>query len=214
MPNHITNQIIAPTEVIEAITRGYTPEEIQTYKDETEVIRERELTNWFTAERKELALMQRGDRAEAMLAERIADFNLVVPQPVNIETGGCSREHDEGVVCWWDWNLHYWGTKWNAYRTEIERQDDGTAKLRFETAWSHPFPVIEALSKKFPDFEFEVSYADENLGYNLGKYQIKDGARTELEELTEGSPASIDFAAQLRHGETYAELAAEWACNE
>lgn len=210
MPNHIQNQITAPAEVIDAITRGYTPEEIQSYKDEIEELRERDLTDWFTAERKESALKAQEAEAVKMLTAKITDFNMVIPQPVNIETGGCSGKHEPGIICWRDWSIKNWGTKWNGYQPEIEHNEDGTAQLRFETAWSHPVPVIEALSTMFPEAEIQVSYADEDLGYNLGKYEILNGARTELLEIEEGSNGANDFAAQLKYGKTYAELQKEW----
>lgn len=218
MPNHVQNQITAPAEVIEAITRGYTPEEIQSHKDEIEELRERELTQWFTAERRESALKIREAKAVEMLTEKITDFNMVIPQPVNIEIGDCSGEHDEGVICWRPWSIENWGTKWNAYEMSIEPRENGLTELRengltelrFDTAWSHPYPVIEALSKKFPEAEIQISYADEDLGYNLGKYEILNGARRDLEDLDFGSDEANEFAAQLKYGKTYTELQKEW----
>jgi hypothetical protein len=53
--------------------------------------------------------------------------------------------------------------------------------LKFETAWSHPTKVIHALSKKFPDVEFELQYADEDIGANLGHYTIKDEVESHFE---------------------------------
>lgn len=210
MPNHITTKIAAPAEVIEAITRGHAPEEIQTYKDETEGIRNRELTEWFTAERKERALKSRGERAEEMLTEKITDFNMVIPQPANIETGDCSGLHEPGIICWRGWSIENWGTKRNAYDTKTGALEDGTGTLRFDTAWSHPFPVIEALSIKFPNHALDVEYADEDLGYNLGKYTITNGSRSEHADLHEGSDEALEFAAQLKYGKTYVELQKEW----
>lgn len=210
MPNHVTSIITAPKLIIEAITRGYTPEEIQAYKDEIEDLRERELTQWFTAERRESAVKSRESKAVEMLTEKITDFNMVIPQPVNIEIGDCSGEHDEGVICWRPWSIENWGTKWNAYSTSIEPRENGLTELRFDTAWSHPYPAIEALSKKFPSVAIQVSYADEDLGHNLGKYSIQNGERTELLGIEDGSDEANDFAAQIKYGKTYAELEAEW----
>lgn len=210
MPNHIQNQIIAPAEVIEAITRGYTPEEIQDQKNDVENMRKSELNDWFTAERRDIAVKRREAKVVEMLTAKITDFNMVIPQPVNIETGDCSGKHEPGIICWRDWSINNWGTKWNGYELELERDGDGTAKLRFQTAWSHPVPVIEALSTMFPEAEIQVSYADEDLGYNLGEYKILNGARTELLEIEEGSNDANDFAAQLKYGKTYAELQKEW----
>lgn len=210
MPNHVTSIITAPKLVIEAITRGYTPEEIQSYKDEIEELRERELTEWLTAERKESTLKIREAKAVEMLSEKITDFNMVIPQPVNIETGGCSRQHEEGVICWYEWNPENWGTKWNAYDTSLEPKENGLTELRFDTAWSHPYPVLEKLSKKFPNALIQVSYADEDLGHNIGQYAIKNGERSDLLGIEEGIDEARDFATHIKYGKTYAEFEAEW----
>lgn len=210
MPNHVTSIITAPKLVIEAITRGYTLEEIQSYKDEIEELRERELTEWFTVERKESALKIREANVVEMLTEKITDFNMVIPQPVNIEKGDCSGKHDEGVICWRPWSIDNWGTKWNAYSTSLESGENGLTELRFDTAWSHPYPVLEKLSEMFPNVLIQVSYADEDLGYNIGQYAIKNGERSDLLGIGEGSDEANYFAAHIKYGKTYAELEAEW----
>ncbi|MGZ4745673.1 MAG: DUF1281 family ferredoxin-like fold protein [Oryzihumus sp.] len=134
------------------------------------------------------------------------DFRHLVPEPANIETGGCSGQHDPGVICWYSWNVENWGTKWNAYDSEVE-----PGKVRFDTAWSHPFPIIKALSLAHPDETFEVRYADEDLGHNLADYTIRNGAIISERALQEGSPEARDFAAQLKYGKSLAALEAEWA---
>ena len=210
MPNHVVTILTAPKLVIEAITRSYRPEEIQAEKDELENLRNRELSEWFTANRKQGAIENREKRINAMMTDRITDFAMVIPEPENIETGGCNGEHEPGVVCWYHWNIENWGTKWNAYSTKIGASENGVTELRFESAWSHPYPVIEALSKKFPNVAIKVAYADEDLGYNLGKYSIKNGEHTDLLGTEDGSDEALEFAAQTHYGKTYAELQEEW----
>lgn len=68
-----------------------------------------------------------------------------------------------------DWARKNWGTRWKCY--EFELTDDG---CKFDTAWTHPHPVIKKLSELFPNDEIEILYADEDIGYNLGHYKIKD----------------------------------------
>lgn len=63
-----------------------------------------------------------------------------------------------------------WGTKWNAYEVTISN-----GVVTFDTAWSHPEPVIDELSSKFPDEEIEIRYAD------LGHYTIKNGKVTKFD---------------------------------
>jgi hypothetical protein len=82
-----------------------------------------------------------------------------------------------GAPDWYEWAIENWGTKWNAYSIEVRSEDT----IKFETAWSHPTKVIHALSKKFPDVEFELQYADEDIGANLGHYTIKDEVESHFE---------------------------------
>lgn len=192
MPNHVTTVIEAPAEVIAALVRHYTDDEVAEIN-----ARERELDERIpnrTSSRSE----------ESLRAEKIVDFNMIIPQPDNIEKGDCSGTHDEGVVCWYRWNVDNWGTKWGAYDAEI-----GEETLKFDTAWSHPTPIIAVLAERFPDAVIKVKYADEDLGYNLGDYVV-EGGQVEAHTFTDGSDEALDFAAQLKYGMTYAELQEEW----
>lgn len=144
---------------------------------------------------------------QALLSEEGVDFGRVIPPPPNIEEGGCTGRHPEGVVCWYRWNVDNWGTKWNAYSQDLH-VDEGWVK--FETAWSHPFPVVFELSKRFPDDVIDVEFADEDLGYNVGVYKVKGGAEFADSSPDEGSPEALDLAAGLHYGQTYAQLQEEW----
>lgn len=68
-----------------------------------------------------------------------------------------------------DWYKANWDTKWNSY--DFELTDDG---CKFDTSWTHPFSIIKKLSEMYPNDEMEVKYADEDIGYNLGHYKIKN----------------------------------------
>lgn len=145
------------------------------------------------------------------------DFNKLIPQPENIEKGDCphggvfaENKIDEnfmdkdGVVCWYAWNYHNWGTKWNAYDTNVEVVDSlNLAIVRFDTAWNCPFPVLGALSRRVEGSMF-IKYADEDLGYNCGKIYVDDMGYRHI-ELDNGSVESKDFATQLKYGVTYEE---------
>ncbi len=159
--------------------------------------------------------------------EDAVDFNQIVPQPANIEQGGCSGRHDPGVVCWYEWNTANWGTKWNAYSIETDQDvlesvtGDGTvAKLnrdiistvKFDTAWAHPDQIIKALSERFPTDQIEVMYADEDLGYNYGLYSILNGVMVVggVEPFGRGTNEAKDFAAYMKYGKSYEEILKEW----
>lgn len=137
------------------------------------------------------------------------DFNKIIPPPANMVTGTLSYDRmqelkAQGIPNWYDWNIENWGTKWNAYN--ISSTDE---YIRFDTAWSTPDKVIEALSEKFPDVEIRVKYADEDLGYNCGTYTCLNGV-TNFWNPEKGSDAAYNFAAQVKYGCTYKDLKREW----
>ena len=78
------------------------------------------------------------------------------------------REH--GYFHGMEFNREKWGTKWNAYESLIESD-----QVTFQTAWSHPLPVMVALSKLFPNEELAIQYADEDTGSNCGFFTLKGG---------------------------------------
>jgi hypothetical protein len=81
-----------------------------------------------------------------------------------------------GFIDWYDWRINNWGTKWNAYDTEIESCDDGCLELYFYTATHGAVPLIKKLVEMFPDLEFHYSYADEVIAYNCGEGYGVDGS--------------------------------------
>lgn len=144
--------------------------------------------------------------------DREVDFETLVPTPDGVYQDGCDMKHPHPgyTDCWYDWNVNNWGTKWNAY--EADRQED--TLIRFDTAWSHPTPIMEALSEKFPDVDLHVKYADEDTGYNLGEYWMTNGTITQEVDLVDGTPEALDFASWIKYGRSYAEIKAEWDAEE
>ncbi|EJN31881.1 hypothetical protein PMI35_01162 [Pseudomonas sp. GM78] len=71
-----------------------------------------------------------------------------------------------------DFARDVWGTKWNAYDQVI---DLDVGEVSFDTAWSCPMPVLQELSKRHPDDEIIIRYADEDLGCNCGTVKLKAG---------------------------------------
>lgn len=119
MPNHVTNTI-----------------EIYVWHDE-----DKETTD------KVLKLLRDEDSEGEVI-----DFAKIVPQPDNLFTDNLgSKEREqcarEGRPNWYDWQCDNWGTKWNAYSQSLLERDTYTVKIQFDTAWSPPTPVIEALEK-------------------------------------------------------------------
>jgi hypothetical protein len=97
-----------------------------------------------------------------------------------------------GFRTWYDWSIANWGTKWNCY--DVFLLDDNS--IEFDTAWSTPQPIIEALSKKFPDIVISVDYADEDIGSNCGQYSYENGELTE--EWQPYGEAATRFALEVK----------------
>lgn len=97
-----------------------------------------------------------------------------------------------GHATWYSWACDNWNTKWNAY--DVEELVDGVV---FLTAWDAPFPVIKALSEMFPDVRITHYFADEDLGYNCGKYSYIGGNVEDISEFEEGSDEALEFACDI-----------------
>ncbi len=119
------------------------------------------------------------------------DFENIIPMPPEVIA---SFDQPGADPLWYSWSIDNWGTKWNAY--EIE--SDGYDTWVFQTTWAHPTPIIESLSKKYPSLIFKVAYADEDIGSNLGAYQMENGKKILEYKPREGFEAEM-FARALRH---------------
>ncbi len=53
-----------------------------------------------------------------------------------------------GHASWYTWSIRNWGTKWNAYGAQILEQTDDRLLFGFDTAWSPPTPIFDALAKR------------------------------------------------------------------
>ena len=63
-----------------------------------------------------------------------------------------------GAETWYDWSIKNWGTKWDAYETDL-------CSLYFLTAWSTPESWWKALAQHM---DFTAFFADEDTGSNCG----------------------------------------------
>jgi hypothetical protein len=102
---------------------------------------------------------------------------------------------DYGHQDWYSWSTSNWGTKWNAYS---QNSDEGSNEIAFETAWSTPYPVIEALSRKYPEAVISIRYADEDFGHNVGEYTFQAGDVVEETTPEGGSDEAFELAADIQ----------------
>lgn len=90
-----------------------------------------------------------------------------------------------GHRSWYGWCCENWGTKWNA--SEPQWLDDCT--LMFKTAWGCPVPIFEKMSKEWPDVEFDVLFADEDIGQNCGTISYENGYGDEHSDFVDDEEA-------------------------
>ena len=100
-----------------------------------------------------------------------------------------------GAKTWYEWCNNNWNTKWNAcgYAPGIDYNDGN--KLRFQTAWDAPIPIIEKISEMFPDVELVHEWANEDIGQGCGRMVYQGGVAVD-EYYPEGREA-VEYAASL-----------------
>ena len=154
--------------------------------------------------------------------DREFDFNVLIPYPKEYADADeqaykhdqegkpyASRPKDGFNHGGYEWCCDNWGTKWNAYGV-VWSYDE----LYFQTAWNTPLPILEALSREFPDVTIKVEYADEDIGSNCGTIILKGGTIIH-EDNAETMDNSRLFADRVyheyHHRFYYAQLEAEEA---
>jgi len=99
-----------------------------------------------------------------------------------------------GFLSCLDWAREYWGTIWNAYGHPPMQPAN---VIIFETAWSGVFDLMATLVSQFPDLSFHYDYADENTGYNVGRYRYESRIWWQA-QIADGSKQAYDVAFDLR----------------
>lgn len=138
--------------------------------------------------------------------EYIMDFDLIIPEPRVIQD--CPKRfrvnkdsHVEPTpgrewFDWYDWHIANWGTKWNAY-DGYTIMGKSCITLVFNTAWSFPQPIAEAVAK-LVDCDIEIKYADEDWGSNCGKMSYSaNSCRWEVDETEHDMDNPNGFAKNL-----------------
>ena len=94
----------------------------------------------------------------------------------------------------YEWSIREWGTKWNSY----DFGEAGDNEISFNTAWSRPEPVIKKLSEMFPEIKIMHSWADEDIGYNVGEIEYLGGEEISYDIPSPGSMEAYDMAADIQ----------------
>ena len=107
------------------------------------------------------------------------------------------REH--GASTWYDWRISVknWGTKWNNEPDDLI-VDERDSSLRLLTAWSAPIPIVEELSRQHPELSLSISWADEDLGQNVGQATFQNGALIYEYMPEPGSKEALELACSIQ----------------
>lgn len=112
-----------------------------------------------------------------------------------------------GACDWYDWARKHWGTKWNAMDACASDGDARDKSVEFQTAWTHPFPVVAELSRRLPGENILVEWADEDEGGgNSGAYLIRGGAVVER-WAPYGEDDCVDFSEHVWNDAGYRDFA-------
>ena len=99
-----------------------------------------------------------------------------------------------GFKTWLDWRMKMWNT--NSEGRRFEPFSDNTICL--ETAWSRASPIVEQLSRMYPDVHFNYAWADEDFGNNVGEVELQNGEITYENIPAPFSKEAFEMAADIR----------------
>lgn len=132
-----------------------------------------------------------GDDAEINQGIMAGILELAAEHNFDLDALGCP------VKTWYDWNCDNWGTKWNSYMCKFTNKE-----IRFDTAWASPVPVLLEISRQLgPDVTLRIDYADEDIGHNLGSYELKGGQVVSRMDVWEGSEEAVRLACEIKRRE-------------
>lgn len=176
MPNHITNKVHAPKEVLATLLNAEGRIDFNT------IIPFSGTFNWDGID----GLAE--TCAEAISGVPLNDHPLIAAMQrdsrARASIAGCSDEQFEqfvqmlrnkratGYFHTLDFAINKWGTKWNAYDQLVDLEQ---GIFQFDTAWSCPQPLIRELSAHHPEAEITLQFADEDIGSNCGTLVFKGG---------------------------------------
>lgn len=169
MPNHISNELTGPKHVLDSLQSPADDGGVIAVDFNTVIPMPAVLDGDSAMHINRWAMLAMGRSAHLYGHEPFpkdfseADFAMFLQRIRAIK--------ETGFVSWFEWCCEKWGTKWNAY--EGKRVSD--TAVRFETAWSAPLPVIEALSLKFPSQPLSLRWASEDHGANTGSITMQNG---------------------------------------
>lgn len=86
------------------------------------------------------------------------DFGKIIPMPEEIRSATDGRSEA--------WAREHWGTKWNAFETDLAVDaagPDSSIIGTFMTAWTPPEPVMKELSRRLPDLDIVLQCTSDDV---------------------------------------------------
>ena len=84
--------------------------------------------------------------------------------PVNGRFQSTDRQDDR----WYDWRVQNWDTKWDAYDVVVTDDDPECTEVEFNTAWSPPEAICNAIREQYEDVS--VSWFYDEPGMEIAGY--------------------------------------------
>lgn len=133
------------------------------------------------------------------------DFEKILPVPERIARGEFTSEEKADLDCFKDdftdpikaWRKVYWGTASNAFGFCNNPAWLESNVLEFQTRNGSCFPVIEALSEKYPNIDFAYTWASNRFGATTGQARFTMGEVKAYFVPRNNSDYAIDIASEL-----------------
>lgn len=94
--------------------------------------------------------------------------------------------------------LHQW-REWNEYAYGNNEKDFNAIPIKFQTIWSSAFPIIAALAERYSELTFEINWADEDIGYEVGKKKYARGIEIYSYIPENYSKEAMEMAAEIHN---------------
>jgi hypothetical protein len=183
MPNHVTNRIFAPKEVIDRLINDDGEVDFNCVIPMPECLRSGDAK--ITEEAAAKAVIRGTPIEEAAKSIVGTPDYAIIHQYI-------SAFKETGHMNWYTWSCANWGTKWNAY--DVERVSEH--EVMFRTAWAAPHPVIGRLVAE-TGTGLTHEWADEDLGNNVGRREYKDTGDY-FEEAMSRTREGMELALELK----------------
>lgn len=120
------------------------------------------------------------------------DYNTVVPMPphqpdltkpnpffANGNLGSEEKKLFGKENTWYHWSITNWGVKWNCKKAWVNHEQ---GFIDWDSPWSPPLKVIQALSAKFPNAIFTLKFNEPGMQF-MGTYIYVNGILKHKEDL-------------------------------